>query len=153
MATTKTVKGKKYRKVGSRWEVWVPGKRGVRKGYWRKTSNPTPGRSSKRSAPKKTAPKKTTRKAPKRKAPKRSAPKKPAKKKGKAPKKTPKPAKKAKRPGPSKPTVKDDEYHRTRPSPSDSATLYSEGYQMRGNDGRIYRISVSDSGIHRWVPA
>jgi hypothetical protein len=38
-----------------------------------------------------------------------------------------------------------------RPSPGESATLFSEGTRRRGNDGNIWIIRVSKSGVHRWV--
>ncbi len=38
-----------------------------------------------------------------------------------------------------------------RPSPRESATLYSEGYEMEGQDGYIWKIIVvSGNGQHRW---
>lgn len=37
-----------------------------------------------------------------------------------------------------------------RPSPAESATLYSEGFEMEGQDGNIWRIAVDSRGIHRW---
>lgn len=38
-----------------------------------------------------------------------------------------------------------------RPSPSDSATWYMPGTYKQGNDGNMYGIQVTNSGIHRWV--
>ena len=38
-----------------------------------------------------------------------------------------------------------------RPSPSISATVYSEGYKMIGNDGNLWEIHIDSRGIHRWV--
>lgn len=39
----------------------------------------------------------------------------------------------------------------TRPSPTESATWYEPGTYKKGNDGNTYGISVTNSGIHRWV--
>ena len=39
-----------------------------------------------------------------------------------------------------------------RPSPSHSATSYPPGKEMKGNDGRIWKIAVNSAGIQRWVP-
>ena len=38
-----------------------------------------------------------------------------------------------------------------RPSPTDSATLYSVGTQMKGNDGNIWEVKASATGVQRWV--
>lgn len=38
-----------------------------------------------------------------------------------------------------------------RPSPSDSATMYPVGTQMRGNDGNIWEVRASATGVQRWV--
>lgn len=38
-----------------------------------------------------------------------------------------------------------------RPSPSISATIYPEGYEMEGNDGNTWKISVASNGVHRWI--
>jgi hypothetical protein len=38
-----------------------------------------------------------------------------------------------------------------RPSPGESATLFPAGTQKRGNDGNMWVVRVSKSGIHRWV--
>ena len=40
---------------------------------------------------------------------------------------------------------------KTRPSPTESATLFSEGTKKRGNDGNMYVISVDKNGRNRWV--
>jgi MoxR-like ATPase len=40
-----------------------------------------------------------------------------------------------------------------RPSPSESATWFMKGTYKKGNDGNLYTISVSQSGVHRWVQA
>jgi hypothetical protein len=40
---------------------------------------------------------------------------------------------------------------KNRPSPSDSATLYEEGFEMKGNDGNMYVISVASNLVKRWV--
>jgi MoxR-like ATPase len=40
-----------------------------------------------------------------------------------------------------------------RPSPTDSATLYHVGHQMIGNDGNLWEIRASATGIQRWVKA
>jgi hypothetical protein len=37
-----------------------------------------------------------------------------------------------------------------RPSPSVSATIYPEGYEMEGNDGNTWVISIDSRGVHRW---
>lgn len=37
-----------------------------------------------------------------------------------------------------------------RPSPTDSATLYPVGTQMKGNDGNIWEIRANASGVQRW---
>ena len=39
----------------------------------------------------------------------------------------------------------------SRPSPSDSATLYKVGYQMIGNDGNTWEVRASATGVQRWV--
>jgi hypothetical protein len=39
---------------------------------------------------------------------------------------------------------------KSRKGPSDSATEHSVGTQMKGNDGNMWIISVTKSGIHRW---
>ena len=38
-----------------------------------------------------------------------------------------------------------------RPSPSESATWYQTGTYKKGNDGNIYGIQVTNSGVHRWI--
>jgi len=38
-----------------------------------------------------------------------------------------------------------------RPSPTDSATMYPQGFRKRGNDGNIWEIALTSAGIHRWV--
>jgi hypothetical protein len=44
-----------------------------------------------------------------------------------------------------------DIYNRgNRPSPRESATLYSEGFEMEGQDGNMYRIVVDKNGRHSW---
>lgn len=40
-----------------------------------------------------------------------------------------------------------------RPSPSESATWYEPGTYKEGNDGNQYTISVTNSGVHRWIQA
>ena len=40
-----------------------------------------------------------------------------------------------------------------RPSPTDSATLYAPGYTMQGNDGNMWEVKVTNSGIHRRIRA
>ncbi len=37
-----------------------------------------------------------------------------------------------------------------RPSPSESATLFSEGYTMEGNDGNDYEVVENKNGVKRW---
>lgn len=37
-----------------------------------------------------------------------------------------------------------------RPSPSDSATLYEEGFEMKGNDGNMYKVAIASNGVKRW---
>jgi hypothetical protein len=39
---------------------------------------------------------------------------------------------------------------KVRQGPTESATLFSEGATKRGNDGNIWTIVVTDSGVHRW---
>lgn len=39
---------------------------------------------------------------------------------------------------------------KSRKGPSDSATEHSIGTQMKGNDGNMWIISATKSGIHRW---
>lgn len=39
----------------------------------------------------------------------------------------------------------------TRPSPSESATLFSPGTQRIGNDGNTWQVSQLSSGVKRWV--
>lgn len=39
----------------------------------------------------------------------------------------------------------------SRPSPTDSATWYTPGTQMTGNDGNIWEVKVNAAGIQRWV--
>ena len=38
----------------------------------------------------------------------------------------------------------------TRPSPSESATLFPEGTEKKGNDGNMYVIKVDKNGVKRW---
>lgn len=38
-----------------------------------------------------------------------------------------------------------------RPSPTESATWFMPGTYKKGNDGNIYTISISSSGVHRWI--
>lgn len=38
-----------------------------------------------------------------------------------------------------------------RPSPTDSATTYTVGTQMKGNDGAMWEVKATHSGVHRWV--
>jgi len=38
----------------------------------------------------------------------------------------------------------------SRPSPSDSATLFDENYIKRGNDGNLWKIIVASNGVQRW---
>ena len=40
-----------------------------------------------------------------------------------------------------------------RPSPSASATMYPVGTQMTGNDGNIWEVRASATGVQRWVKA
>jgi len=40
----------------------------------------------------------------------------------------------------------------TRPSPTESATLYHVGYRKKGNDGRMWKITANSAGVQRWVP-
>lgn len=40
-----------------------------------------------------------------------------------------------------------------RPSPTESATWYMPGTYKQGNDGNMYTIGISNSGVHRWVQA
>ena len=40
-----------------------------------------------------------------------------------------------------------------RPSPSASATQYSVGHTMKGNDGRYWEVKANSAGVQRWVPA
>lgn len=40
-----------------------------------------------------------------------------------------------------------------RPSPSQSATLYSVGFRMTGNDGNTYKIIKAINGVKRWQKA
>lgn len=39
----------------------------------------------------------------------------------------------------------------TRPSPTDSATLYAIGLRMMGNDGNIWEVASTSNGVYRWV--
>ena len=39
-----------------------------------------------------------------------------------------------------------------RPSPSASAAKQPIGKVMRGNDGRMYKVASTVTGVHRWVP-
>ena len=39
---------------------------------------------------------------------------------------------------------------KVRQGPTESATLFSEGATKRGNDGNMWTIVVTDSGVHRW---
>ena len=41
----------------------------------------------------------------------------------------------------------------SRPSPSLSATLFTPGSVERGNDGRLWRVTLASNGNHRWVHA
>ena len=38
----------------------------------------------------------------------------------------------------------------TRPSPSESATIFPEGTEKKGNDGNMYVIKVDKNGVKRW---
>jgi hypothetical protein len=40
---------------------------------------------------------------------------------------------------------------KSRKGPSESATEHSFGTEMKGNDGNMWTISVTKSGIHRWT--
>ncbi len=40
-----------------------------------------------------------------------------------------------------------------RPSPTDSATLYPVGHIMTGNDGNLWEVRASSTGVQRWVKA
>ena len=40
---------------------------------------------------------------------------------------------------------------KTRKGPSESATEHSIGTEMKGNDGNMWIITVTKSGIHRWT--
>lgn len=40
----------------------------------------------------------------------------------------------------------------TRPSPSESATLFPEGTIKKGNDKQNWVITVTNKGVHRWIP-
>ena len=40
-----------------------------------------------------------------------------------------------------------------RPSPTDSATLFKPGYQRIGNDGNLWEVRASATGVQRWVKA
>ncbi len=37
-----------------------------------------------------------------------------------------------------------------RKSPSESATLFDEGTTIKGNDGNMWTIIITDKGVHRW---
>ena len=39
---------------------------------------------------------------------------------------------------------------KVRQGPAESATLFSEGTTKLGNDGNVWTIIVTDSGVHRW---
>ena len=39
---------------------------------------------------------------------------------------------------------------KVRQGPTESATLFSEGTNRLGNDGNMWTIVVTDSGVHRW---
>ncbi|WP_396189651.1 AAA family ATPase, partial [Flavobacterium sp.] len=41
----------------------------------------------------------------------------------------------------------------SRPSPTASATMYPVGTQMTGNDGNIWEVRASATGVQRWVKA
>lgn len=38
-----------------------------------------------------------------------------------------------------------------RPSPSESATLFQVGQTKKGNDGRMYQVKKTKTGVKRWV--
>jgi MoxR-like ATPase len=40
-----------------------------------------------------------------------------------------------------------------RPSPTESATWYMPGTFKQGNDGNWYTVSITNSGVHRWIQA
>ncbi len=40
-----------------------------------------------------------------------------------------------------------------RPSPSHSATQFPIGYEMKGNDGRMWKVTANSNGVQRWVPS
>ncbi len=39
----------------------------------------------------------------------------------------------------------------TRPSPTESATLYKIGTKKKGNDGNVWQVTETRTGTHRWV--
>ena len=39
----------------------------------------------------------------------------------------------------------------TRPSPSESATLFPEGTEKKGNDGNMYVIKANKNGVNKWI--
>lgn len=41
---------------------------------------------------------------------------------------------------------------KSRPSPTASATLFPKGHVIQGNDGRMYQVMITVSGVHRWTP-
>ena len=40
-----------------------------------------------------------------------------------------------------------------RKSPAESATLFPEGTQKKGQDGKEWVVATTKAGVHRWVPA
>lgn len=40
-----------------------------------------------------------------------------------------------------------------RPSPSASATAFKPGTRKKGNDGKFWKVSLTKSNVHRWIPA
>ena len=48
-------------------------------------------------------------------------------------------------------STSDNEDMTLRPSPTISATLYSAGEQLIGNDGNLWEVKQTHSGVNRWV--
>jgi len=46
---------------------------------------------------------------------------------------------------------KEKKEKKVRPSPSQSATLFSVGQKKQGNDGNLYQIKQNKNGVKRWV--
>jgi hypothetical protein len=42
-------------------------------------------------------------------------------------------------------------YREGRPSPSESATMFSRGSVKKGGDGNLWKIIIASNGVRRWT--